>query len=250
MATFAWRAFPIGALTVRQFVGGKAVRVVAGLTLIPVVFALIYAVTPDKPSAIEFVVGDIFRAMYVATLLPVTILILATGAFGNEIEDRTLPYLTLKPISRFRIVVEKLLGTVLVCLPIIMAGLAITFFVAFRGEAGDNLNVLWAMWGGAAAGVVGYTAIFQLISLLIARALLAGIVYSLLWESLLGRYIPGIRYISIRHYTTSVFVQILDNRRYTLDNAFGLTAAVVTILVATLICIALATWRLRAMNLE
>ena len=32
----------------------------------------------------------------VAPLLPITVLILATGALGNEVEDRTLPDLTLK----------------------------------------------------------------------------------------------------------------------------------------------------------
>jgi ABC-2 type transport system permease protein len=97
---------------------------------------------------------------------------------------------------------------------------------------------------------VAYSAIFQLVSLVIPRALLAGIVYSLVWESLLGRYLPGVRYVSIRHYTTSIFVDMLDDRRYTLANAMGLRGAVLTIAITTLVCIVLATWRLRTMNLD
>ena len=132
-----------------------------------------------------------FRNLIIAPLLPITVLILATGALGNEIEDRTLPYLTLKPIGRLRIVVEKLIGVFVVAYPLVCAGMIATYLLAFRGEAGDEMKVLWAMLAATAVAVAGYGAIFLLISLLISRALLAGIMYALLWESLLGRYLPG-----------------------------------------------------------
>ena len=45
------------------------------------------------------------------------------GAFGDEIEDRTLPYLTLKPVSRLRIVIEKFLGILVIALPTILLGI-------------------------------------------------------------------------------------------------------------------------------
>lgn len=250
MATIAWRALPITSLTIRQFVGGKAVRVVIALSAIPVVFALIYLLNPDIQDGRDFLVDVVFRNTYLSTVLPISVLILATGALGNEIEDRTLPYLTLKPTSRLRIVVEKLIGTVVVCIPIIFLALALTFAIVFRGAWRDNLSVLWAMWAAVGAGTVAYAAIFQFVSLLISRALLAGIVYSLIWESLLGRYIAGIRYVSIRHYTESIFVNVLDDPLYTLKNAVGWQAAVITIVVTTLFCIVLGTWRLSRMNQE
>src|SRR6476619_6943877 len=117
MATIAWRAVPITSLTVRQFIGGKAVRVVVGLSAIPILFAIIYAINPGDQTPTDFLVRIVFRGMYLSSLLPITILILATAALGNEVEDRTLPFLTLKPISRLRIVIEKLMGTILVCTP-------------------------------------------------------------------------------------------------------------------------------------
>ncbi len=61
---------------------------------------------------------------------------------------------------------------------------------------------------------LAYSAIFLLVSLLVTRALLAGIVYALVWESLLGRYLPGLRIVSIRHYTESIFVGMLDSTNY------------------------------------
>lgn len=245
-----WRLLPITMLTVRQAVGGKAVRVVAGLSSVPILFTLIYLINPERPSPRAFVISGIFNGVYLATLLPITVLILATAAFGNELDDRTLPYLTLKPVSRFRIVTEKLLGTMLVGGPIVTVAMTATYLLAFRGDWRESLGLLWALIAASLAGLLGYGAVFQFVSLFITRALLAGITYTLLWESLLARYIPGIRYVSIRHYTASLFFGTLDDAQYTLKNAVGVGDAVVTILVATGIALGLATYRLRRMNLE
>jgi ABC-2 type transport system permease protein len=250
MATLTWRILPVFTLTVRQFAGGKAVRVVAGLSCIPALFALIYLFNPESAAAIDFVGETMFRDLIVAPLLPITVLILATGALGNEIEDRTLPYLTLKPIGRLRIVLEKLIGVILIAAPLICAGIAATFFIAFRGDAGDNLDLLWSMLVSSILGVIGYGAIFLLVSLLVSRALLAGIMYALLWESLLGRYLPGLRVVSVRHFVESVFVKMLDNPDFTVKSATSITASIITIGAATIAAIALATWRLRRMSLD
>jgi ABC-2 type transport system permease protein len=199
---------------------------------------------------VHYVATTMFTQLIVAPLLPITVLILATGALGNEIEDRTLPYLILKPIGRFRIVVEKFAGVLVVALPLIGAGIAATFFLAFRGGAGDHLRILWAMFAAGVVGVVGYGAIFLLVSLLITRALVAGIIYALLWESLLGNFLPGLRLVSVRHFSESVFVRMVDDPTVTLKNANTIQASAITIAVVTVIVIVLATWRLRRMNLD
>ncbi|HEY8445484.1 MAG TPA: ABC transporter permease subunit [Thermomicrobiales bacterium] len=250
MATLTWRAFPVFALTVRQATGGKAVRIVAALAFIPALFAAIYLINPDVDEPRSFVVGTIFRGLVAPTLLPITVLILATGAFGNELEDNTLPYLILKPISRLRIVVEKFLGVVAVAGPLILLGLTATYALAYRGDAMDNLRVLGSMLAAAAVGVVAYAALFLLVSLLISRALLAGIIYSLIWESLLGRFLPGLRMISVRHFVESVLVRLLNDPDYTLSSAITVRSSLITLGLVTVISLLLATWRLRRMNLD
>jgi ABC-2 type transport system permease protein len=250
MTALSWRLFPVFTLTIRQFSGGKAVRVVTALSFIPALFSLIYWIGPDTDNAREFVVTGMFRGLIIAPLLPIAVLILATGALGNEIEDRTLPYLTLKPIGRLRIVAEKLLGVLWVAYPLIAAGMAATFFLAFRGEWNDNIRVLGAMLAGGAIGVAGYAAIFMLISLLITRALLAGIMYTLLWESLLGRYLPGLRVVSVRHFAESAFIKVLNDPDYTLKSAESTNAAILTIAGAVILSVILSTWRLRKMSLD
>lgn len=250
MSTRTWKIIPVFTLTVRQFAGGKAVRVVAALAGIPALFTLIYLINPDVDDPRHFVFNTMFRGVVAATLLPITVLILATGALGHEIEDYTLPYLILKPISRARIVFEKFLGVLVVAGPLILAGLALTFVLAFRGQSSDNLRLLGAIAAAAGAGIVAYAAIFLLVSLLISRALLAGIVYSLLWESLLGRFLPGLRLISIRHFVESIAVRLLADPNYQLRGAITLQSALLTLAITSALALLLATWRLRRLNLD
>ena len=262
VANLFWRPLPVLTLTVRQFLGGKAVRVVTVLALVPCLFAAIYLLNTEIDTPRQFLIDLFLEVLVAPTLLPIVVLILATGALGNEVEDRTLPYLTLKPVGRLRIVVEKLVGVLVVALPTVLAGLALSTLIVAQGQdeyarlarrVDDDLSVVpvfWAMLGATAAGVVAFAAIFLAVSLVVPRALLAGIFYSFAWESTLGRFLPGIRLVSVRHYVQSIFVALLDDPDVTIDNATSLRGSLLTLGIASLIAVLLATWRLRRMNLE
>ena len=260
--TLFWRTLPIATLTVRQFLGGKAVRVVTVLSFIPTLFGGIYLLNTDIDTPRQFLIDLFLNVIVAPTLLPITVLILATAALGNEVEDRTLPYLTLKPVARLRIVLEKLVGVLVVALPAVLAGLAVTALIVAQGQddyegivrrGRDSLAlgpVVWAMLGAAAAGTVLIAAVFLAVSLVIPRALLAGIVYVFAWESTLGRFLPGIRIVSVRHYIQSVFVELLDDPDVTIANATSLRGSLLTVAVVCVVAVVFATWRLRSMNLE
>lgn len=252
MATALWRPLPVFMLTIRQFFGGKSVWVVTVLAFLPALFGLIYWFADSTTTPAVFLSESIYRPLVVGTLLPIMVLILATGALGNEIEDATLPYLTLKPIGRLRIVVEKLLATLVVCIPIILAGLLVTYLVVFRGDAGssDSLQFLWALLASGIAGIVAYSAVFLLVSLLVSRALLVGIVYALVWESLLGRYLAGLKIVSIRHYTESILVGLADDPGIALKGANGVVSSIIVIAAVTVLMVLISTWRLRNLDLE
>ncbi|HEU0114740.1 MAG TPA: ABC transporter permease subunit, partial [Thermomicrobiales bacterium] len=176
---------------------------------------------------------------------------------GNELDDRTLLYLTLKPVSRLRIVCGKLIGTLLVALPAVLVGLVATALVASVGSAltgaggdwGEVQPILLAMLGSAAASTALIASIFLAVSLIVPRALLAGIVYIFLWESLLGRFLPGIQNLSIRHYTLSIFAGLTDSPLAAFNGATPLPDALITVAVVCVVAIAVATLRLRSMQL-
>ncbi|MCC6942958.1 MAG: ABC transporter permease [Thermomicrobiales bacterium] len=262
MFTFLWSPLPVFMLTLRQFSGGRATRVVALISLIPVLLAAIYALVSDGTSTLpeEFFAEGVFRGLFVATLLPVAVMVLATGALGNEVEDQTLPYLSLKPIRRIRIVFEKFLASVVAATPLILGGMAIAYVVTFRGDAGDSVHLtyLWSALAASFAGIVAYSAVFQLVSLLVARALLVGLTYSLVWESVLGRYLPGLKIISIRHYTESIFVGMLEKSNYPslvqagnqMSDPTAVGTSAIVIVVVAIVAMLISTWRLGRLNLE
>ncbi|HWK80581.1 MAG TPA: ABC transporter permease subunit [Thermomicrobiales bacterium] len=240
-------------LTLRQFLRSKSLLVVVAIGFFPVIFAILphFAGQELTLRDLRRVLGNvIYLGLFAGTLLPLATLVLSTSALGDEIEDKTLQYLTLKPIARLQIVFAKFLAILIVTIPIILAGLVVTWAVASWGRLDDMRDMLPPMLAGAVVGVLGFGAIFMLVSLFIQRALLVGIFYVFIWETALSRYLPGIRSFSIRHYTQSTFVRLLDDRAIRLDGVAALPTIWITIAVIVVVCLALATWRLRSMNLE
>lgn len=244
MTAILWKTFPVTTLSVRQFMGGRTARIALLLSCIPALFALIYMIRPWGDTPDEFLV-DLFGEMIVPTLLPIVVLLPATAAFGNELEDKTLPYLLMKPVSRLRLIAGKYAAILLVTIPALLIGLGITTILVSRVEgAADVGSIFIAMAGAAAAATMLLGAVFLTVSLVISRALLAGMIYVFAWESILGRFLPGVEAVSSRAYTMLVFDNLLAGDR----SAAG--SAALTMAVVALIALLLAVWRLRVIQID
>jgi len=243
----------ITSLTIRQFMRSKSIFVLIGICLLSALFALIPQLVPDEPSIRDLrsiFAEAIYLSFFSATLLPLATLVLATAALGDEIEDRTLQYLSLKPIGRFRIVFQKFLAILVVAVPIVWAGIALTWSIASFGHYDEMRDLLIPALSSSLVAIVGFGSLFLFLSLIIQRALLVGVFYVFIWESALTRYLPGIRAISIRHYTQSLFVRLVDDRRFTIPQVSAQSTVIITVAAICVICLTLATWRLRRMSLE
>ncbi len=240
-------------LTVRQFLRAKSVLVVAAICAIPTLFALILQLALEDPTVSEIrdVVGNVvYLGIFSSTLLPLAALVLSTSALGDEIEDKTLHYLALKPLSRLRIVIEKLIGTLIVTVPIAWVAVLAVWLVVSWGNLDGSRDMIVPMLVSSFAGIAGFSALFMLISLYIPRALLAGIFYVFVWEATLSQFLPGIRTISIRHYMQSIFVRMVDDPDITLGGVSRLSTATITIVVIVAISLVLSATRLRRMSIE
>lgn len=240
-------------LTIRQFFRSKSLLVVAAISVFPVLFAILPHLLNDTFSVRdmrEIMSQIIYLGLVASTLLPLATLVLSTSALGDEVEDKTLQYLALKPVSRFRIAFEKWLAVMAITLPVVWIGIMVTWVVLAWGRFGALQDMVWPLLASSAIGVLGFGSVFMALSLFIPRALLFGVFYVFIWESTLSRFLPGIRNISISHYTRSLFVRLLDDRRVTIDGASASTTIVVTIAVVIVISLMLSTWRLRTMAME
>jgi ABC-2 type transport system permease protein len=234
---------PIFVLTLRQLTGSRRLWLVGALVSLPVLAGVLFHAANATTTPNEFA-DDITSALVASTTLPLVILLLATAAFGNEVSDRTLVYIALKPLARWRIVLPKLLAALLVGgVPVALSGMAAVALI----EEGDP--------GGAAAtgvgllvGAAAYAAIFIWAGLRTRHALIIGLIYVFVWEAALAAYLDGIRFLSVRRFTLAV-IEGLDNQRLaTLDLSLSTRTGAIGAAIAVVGFTALAVRRLTRMD--
>jgi ABC-2 type transport system permease protein len=140
-------------------------------------------------------------------------LIAGTGAIGPEIDEGSIVYLLAKPLSRYSIVVTKLavaIGVVVAfgVVPVAVAGVVLT------GEVGA-VTVAYAV--GALVAGIAYAAVFLCLAVVTRNAVVIGLIYALIWESLVGGLVPGAQALSIQQWTLAVVQQLLGDSAERLD---------------------------------
>ncbi len=240
---------PIFLLTLRQIAGGRRLAIVGLLTALPVALALVLRLTDSveaagAPYPKDFVDGFI-GGLLASVMLPITTLALATPAFGGELEDRTLSYLTLKPIARWRIALPKLAAPMLVAAPFATVSGMLSCAIALE----PSPSLMLSVGASLLVGVVAYSAIFGWAGIMTSRALAAGVVYVFVWEAAIGSLLEGAGYLSVRGYTLAI-MRALDAEGLSAlgEQTIELPAAIVGAIVATVAFFALTVWRLKRMD--
>ncbi len=234
---------PLLRLSLKQLAGRTRLVVVVLLAALPVVLiGIIRAVGESDPDEFAQFTLD---GMLVAAILPIVIMALATSAFGHELEDRTLSYLVLKPIARWRIVAPKYLAVLLVGGPLLIVSAVVSTLIGLDGDIRAAVAVGVAMLLGVAA----YSSIFTWAGLMTSRALGFALVYVFLWEGLLSSFLGGVRYLSVRGYALAVMYGIDERSLEELGaKAIELPAAIGGALGVTVLFLWLTVRRLRRMD--
>ena len=240
---------PVFRLSLRQLVGGRmrlaVILLAAGL---PVLIAgIIRAFAGPGESGEEGVAEGIIAGVLTPFVLPIITMAMGTAVFGEEVEDRTLSYLTMKPVGRLRIVLAKYLAVVVVVAPVlVVSGVA----AGLIGGMADP-RPLAALAAGLTLGVAAYGALFSWAGLMMSRglALGLGLVYLFLWEGAASLLLEGIRYGSVRAYTISLMYG-LDKETFSgaSDQVIGAWAAAAGTAVVAVGFLALTLVRLRRMD--
>ncbi|MGW5669609.1 ABC transporter permease [Micromonospora sp. NPDC003776] len=133
-----------------------------------------------------------------AVVLPVVALIVGTGVLGAEIDDGTVVHILTKPLPRWQIVLPKLV----VAAGVSAVTVAVPLYVA--GVLAHSVRLGLALAAASALGALAYSALFLALSLLTRRPVLLGLVYVLIWEGLLGRFVDGTKVLSIQQWVIAL----------------------------------------------
>jgi ABC-type transport system involved in multi-copper enzyme maturation permease subunit len=229
-------------LTLRQLSGRWRLAILAVLSALPVIIALLMLRSADAPSVREFETA-ILGAMLAGSIAPLVVLALAAPAFANEIEDRTLANLTSAPVPRWRIAVPKLLAVLTIAGPFILASALATSWVAYLGDG----RAVAAVTVAALVGVALYASAFLWLGLVTTQAIGVGLLYIVLWEGFFSGFVSGVRLLSIRHHAIAL-MHGLDERRFAAGDHLSLGVAAVTSAVVFAGFVLLATRRLRRLE--
>ncbi len=237
----------VAAMTARQLLGQRRTIVVVLLNAVPVLVAVIVRTVETDQSAAQLVASPVLE-WTTLFMLPLTALLLATAALGGEIEDGTAVYLLSKPIPRWRILAGKLLAAWGATAAIVLAGAALAGAVVLAGEGG--WNVLGGYLVALLAGSFAYGALFLMLSLLTSRALLAGVAYVFIWESVITNFAPGVQRASIREYTLGIADLASGAPASVIDADLGGVLSLILMAVVSAIAVAIAARRLARFELS
>jgi ABC-2 type transport system permease protein len=215
------------------------------LAFLPVALAVLISALAEGESDLgQDFINLLIDGMIVGAILPIVTMALATAAFGNELDDRTLSYLVLKPVPRSLIVLPKLLASIVVGGPLLIAsGVVVTLLGVGGGQAALAVGV--ALF----AGTVTYATIFTWAGLVSTHALGFALIYVFLWEGLISSFLGGVRYLSVRGYTLAILHGIDDRSFEALgQRVIEFPAALVGAAAVTAVFFWLTVRRLRRMD--
>ncbi|HEX8917769.1 MAG TPA: ABC transporter permease [Chloroflexota bacterium] len=240
---------PVIGLTLRALGRGRRLLVVGALLLVPGLLMLTFLGSGSNGDSGTFGL-QLFDRLVLPVLLPLTALIFATSALGNEREDGSLPYLTLRPVSRIVLVWAKLIAATIVTAGLVVASLLLMYLVGLTGAWGGS--TLSSALVASALGCFAYCALFLGLGLVAPRrGLIVGLVYVLTWEGTAALFSPALATFSIRRYAEGVLDSGLsaDQVSQIRPVDLGGTASVVVLCVFVAVCTGFTTWWLRRLQL-
>ena len=174
--------------------------VLAGLSGVAILLAFTARAADDTVEVATRTIANFGINIFAAFIA----LSLGSAALGNLVEDRTLVYLWLRPVSRHSIATAAMAAVLTVVAPI----LVVVMTVAAVITGVDDLVAATAV--ATALAVFAYSGIFLALGLRFKRSLLIGLGYIAIWELLMSRLGDWFARLSIRSYPMSILSDATD----------------------------------------
>lgn len=180
IATLAWKALA----------GGRSIWLLLVFPVALVGLSLLVRVLSGDPRA----AGDVLALLGYTLVLPLLALVATTAVMGPEVDDGSIVHLLAKPVSRYVVATSKYvvaMGTALVCgvVPLLVVGLAV----------GNRPTGWWAALALAAAFcTVVYGGLFLALSTVWRHAVVASLLFLLVWEGVLSAVFSGVAWLSVQ----------------------------------------------------
>ena len=234
----------VARLTARSLLGRRRALL---LLLLPAVLLVLAGVARLLAGSDPAVSVGLLSGFALATVVPLLGLIAGTGSIGPEIDDGSIVYLMSKPLSRHSIVVSKL--AVAATVVALAAGVPTLLAGVMLSGTDEGLAIGFAIGAGVAG--LAYCSLFVLLAILTRNAVVVGLFYVLIWEFLVGGFVPGAQVLSVQQWGLAITEKVMGSSAEPLgvSSAVGFGTGLVLLSVVIVGCTWFAGSRLRGLRL-
>ncbi|MFP3989310.1 ABC transporter permease [Streptomyces sp. E11-3] len=230
----------VARLTYRALLGRRRALI---LFLLPALLLVIAGAVRGFSGADDQIAADVLGGFALATMVPLIGVIAGTGAIGPEIDDGSVVYLLAKPIKRPTIILTKLT----VAIAVTMAFSAIPTFIAGMILNGNGQQIAVAYTVAALVASIAYAAVFLLLGTVSRHAVVIGLVYALVWETLFGSLIEGAKTLSVQQWSLALAEKVAGGQL--VSSAVALPTAAILLAAVTVAATWYAGQKLRTLTL-
>ncbi|WP_030193443.1 ABC transporter permease [Streptomyces sp. NRRL S-87] len=230
----------VARLTYRALLGRRRALILFALPALLIVLAVAVRLLDGADDATA---SGLLGGFALATMVPLIGVIAGTGAIGPEIDDGSIVYLLAKPVKRPTIIVTKLF----VAVAVTMVFSAVPTLIAGYILNGNGQQIAVAYTVAALVASIAYSALFLLFGTVSRHAVVFGLVYALVWESLFGSLVDGAKTLSVQQWSLALAEKVTGPG--VVDSAVGLPTATVLLAAVTVVATWYAGQKLRRLTL-
>jgi ABC-2 type transport system permease protein len=145
-------------------------------------------------------------SLYFQLLIPVLALFFGTSIVNDELDNKTLVYLTTVPVPRRKVLLGKYLAAFLLAALLVAVGFLLCFLAASLTRLGDGAawEELGLFLGTSLLALFCYSALFTALGAFMKKSILLGLFFVFGWESVV-QYFPGVtQKFTIIHWVKSL----------------------------------------------
>lgn len=167
-------------------------------------FSQIFSMARDIEGI--YIFNNMIMTFYMQFLILILALFYGTSVSSEEMEGKTLTYLTTRPVSKSAIIIGKYVAYAGLIIIMTSLGVVFSFLVLNLNELYDLslYRILLRDVAVLGLGLMCYTAFFTFVGTILKRSIMFGLIFSFGWENVI-QYFPGsTQKFTIVHYLKSL----------------------------------------------
>jgi len=180
------------------------------ISFLPVLMSIIIKFTQIfyERSFIEgiYIFSNMIMVFYLQFLILILALFFGTSVCSEELEGKTLTYLTTRPVPKSSIILGKYAAYTSLALLMTVIGVVFSFLILNVNDLLDFsiYKILFRDVAVLCLGIICYTSFFTFIGTFLKKSIMFGLIFSFGWENVI-QYFPGsTQRFAIVHYLKSL----------------------------------------------